>query len=82
MAMTERVNEAGEELVRMVAEDELWDAVFLVFANQQDLPNARNAAEITNKLGLRSLRHRNWYILATCATSGDGLNEGLDWMSN
>ncbi|KAI1242521.1 ADP-ribosylation factor 1, partial [Lamprotornis superbus] len=48
----------------------------------RDLPNAMNAAEITDKLGLHSLRHRNWYIQATCATSGDGLYEGLDWLSN
>ena len=47
----------------------------------QDLPNAMNAAEITDKLGLHSLRNRNWYIQATCATSGDGLYEGLDWLS-
>ncbi|KAK3520558.1 hypothetical protein QTP70_026491 [Hemibagrus guttatus] len=78
----ERVNEAREELTRMLAEDELRDAVLLVFANKQDLPNAMNAAEITDKLGLHSLRHRNWYIQATCATSGDGLYEGLDWLSN
>ena len=48
----------------------------------QDLPNAMNAAEITDKLGLHSLRNRSWYIQATCATSGDGLYEGLDWLSN
>nr|XP_051706812.1 ADP-ribosylation factor 1 [Oryctolagus cuniculus] len=78
----ERVNEAREELMRMLAEDELRDAVLLVFANKQDLPNAMNAAEITDKLGLHSLRHRNWYIQATCATNGDGLYEGLDWLSN
>ena len=81
----------------MLAEDELRDAVLLVFANKQvcefvffldymrfescpapsamlppgtlltltavqDLPNAMNAAEITDKLGLHSLRQRNWYI--------------------
>ncbi|KAK6303245.1 hypothetical protein J4Q44_G00256990, partial [Coregonus suidteri] len=78
----ERVNEAREELMRMLAEDELRDAVLLIFANKQDLPNAMNAAEITDKLGLHSLRHRNWYIQATCATSGDGLYEGLDWLAN
>ncbi|KAL6032649.1 hypothetical protein STEG23_010978 [Scotinomys teguina] len=78
----ERVNEAREELTRMLAEDELRDAVLLVFVNKQDLPNAMNAAEITDKLGLHSLRQRNWYIQATCATSGDGLYEGLDWLSN
>ena len=31
----ERVNEAREELQRMLAEDELRDAVLLVFANKQ-----------------------------------------------
>merc|ERR1712227_1085939 len=36
----ERVNEAKEELLRMLNEDELRDAVLLVFANKQDLPNA------------------------------------------
>lgn len=47
----------------------------------QDLPNACNAAEITDKLNLHNMRNRNWYIQATCATSGDGLYDGLDWLS-
>lgn len=46
----------------MLAEDELRDAVLLVFANKQDLPNAMNAAEITDKLGLHALRHRDWCV--------------------
>ena len=41
-----------------------------------------SVAEITDKLGLHSLRSRKWYIQSTCATSGDGLYEGLDWLSN
>jgi ADP-ribosylation factor protein 1 len=77
----ERIGEARDELQRMLNEDELRDALLLVFANKQDLPNAMNAAEITEKLGLHSLRQRNWYIQATCATSGDGLYEGLEWLS-
>jgi len=39
-------------------EDELRDAVLLVFANKQDLPNAMSAAELTDKLGLNQLRNR------------------------
>jgi len=77
----ERIGEAREELARMLAEDELRDAILLVFANKQDLPNAMTAAEITDKLNLHSLRNRNWYIQATCATNGEGLYEGLDWLS-
>ncbi|TYH34696.1 hypothetical protein ES332_D13G142900v1 [Gossypium tomentosum] len=78
----DRVVEARDELHRMLNEDELRDAVLLVSANKQDLPNAMNAAEITDKLGLHSLRQRHWYIQSTCATSGEGLYEGLDWLSN
>ncbi len=77
----DRVGEAHDELHRMLSEDELREAIVLVFANKQDLPNAMSVAEVTDKLGLHSLRNRKWYIQATCATSGEGLFEGLDWLS-
>jgi len=73
---------AKEELHRMLAEDELRDAILLVFANKQDLPNALSVAEITDRLKLNTIRNRQWYIQSTCATTGDGLYEGLDWLSN
>jgi hypothetical protein len=27
------------------------------------------------------MRDRQWFIQSACATTGDGLYEGLDWMS-
>merc|ERR1711971_1302386 len=73
----------SKELIHeMMQEEELKDAVLLVFANKQDLPNAMSVTEITERLGLNQLRNRQWYIQSTCATTGDGLYEGLDWMSN
>jgi len=78
----ERIGEAHDELQKMLQEDELRDAHLLVFANKQDLPNAMSASELTDKLGLQSLRNRKWYIQATCATQGHGLYEGLDWLSS
>jgi len=77
----DRVDNARDELHRMLNEDELRESILLVFANKQDLPNAMSAAEMTDKLGLNGLRHRQWYIQACCATTGDGLYEGLDWLS-
>jgi small GTP-binding protein len=77
----DRIEDAKEELHRMLNEEELRDAVVLVFANKQDLPNAMTVAEITDKLGLQSMRHRQWFVQSTCATTGDGLYEGLDWLS-
>jgi len=78
----ERIDEAQKELQEMLKEDELREAVVLIFANKQDLPNAMSASELTEKLGLQQLRNRRWYIQATCATQGNGLYEGLDWLSN
>uniref|UniRef100_A0A671RAH1 ADP-ribosylation factor n=1 Tax=Sinocyclocheilus anshuiensis TaxID=1608454 RepID=A0A671RAH1_9TELE len=77
----ERAQEAAEELQKILQEDELRDAVLLVFANKQDLPNAMPISEMTDKLSLQALRSRTWYVQATCATQGTGLYEGLDWLS-
>merc|ERR1712225_106548 len=77
----DRIEDAREELAHILAEDEMRDAAVLVFANKQDLPNSMPAAEVTEKLGLHNMRNRQWFIQSACATSGDGLYEGLDWMS-
>ena len=77
----ERVEDAREELHRMLNEPELSEAVLLVFANKQDLPKAMRPSEVAEKLGLVALRSRVWHIQGACATSGDGLYEGLDWLS-
>ena len=77
----DRIDDAREELHKMLSEEELREAVLLVFANKQDLPGAMTTPEVTDKLGLHTLRGRTWYIQATCATTGDGLYEGLDWLS-
>lgn len=45
----DRVVEAREELQRMLNEDELRDALLLVFANKQDLP-------VRSTLGNKRLR--------------------------
>ncbi|XP_030945103.1 ADP-ribosylation factor 2-like [Quercus lobata] len=78
----ERVAEARNELHRILVEFELRNAVLLVFANKQDLPNSMNASEVADKLGLYSLNQRPWYVQSASATSGQGLYEGLDWLSN
>merc|ERR1711894_241781 len=58
----------------------MGDAVILVFANKQDLPNAMTAAEVTDKLGLHKVRHRQWHVQLASAMTGDGLYVGLDWL--
>jgi len=38
--------------------------------------------EIQEKLGLTRIRDRNWYVQPSCATTGDGLHEGLAWLTS
>merc|ERR1711920_319963 len=75
----EHIEDAREELHKMLSEDALADAVVLVFAAKEDQPNAMPAAEITEKLGLNSSLTHQWFVQSTCTTSGDGWHEGLDW---
>jgi small GTP-binding protein len=77
---TNRIHIAREELHKLVNDDALRDAIILVFANKQDLPNSMSAAEITDKLGLFHMKGRKWYVQSCRATTGDGLYEGLDWL--
>jgi len=74
-------NSAKDELHRMLAEDELREAVLLVFANKQDLPGAMKVQEVTDRLGLNKIRNRQWFIQGSSAPNGDGLYEGLDWLT-
>merc|ERR1719151_364499 len=52
---SDRIEDAREELAKMLAEDELRDAVLLVFANKQELPGAMPTAEVSQKLGLNDM---------------------------
>lgn len=48
----------------------------------QDLPGALSDAQVAEALGLADIRNRDWAIFKTSAIKGDGLFEGLDWLSN
>ncbi|KAH8980226.1 ADP-ribosylation factor family-domain-containing protein [Lactarius akahatsu] len=77
----ERIDEAKQELHRILTDREMKECLLLVFANKQDLPGAMSPAEVTEKLGLHRMRDRSWYVHPSCATTGEGLFEGLQWLS-
>ncbi|GBP16715.1 ADP-ribosylation factor [Eumeta japonica] len=55
---TEIISEVKERMNYVLTEDAFKDAVLLVFANKQDMPNAMSTAELTNALALNNLRCR------------------------
>ena len=55
----------------------------MILANKQDLPNVMSGEEISR--GIMSdafLRDRHWCVFSVSATSGEGLYEALDWLTN
>jgi len=77
----ERFEESKNELSKLLKEEELRDVPLLVLANKQDLPIAVSPKEVGNALELNKLTSRKWCIQSTSAMEGEGLIEGLDWMS-
>jgi ADP-ribosylation factor-like protein 1 len=76
-----RLPTSRDEFQAILAEEELKGAAVLVYANKQDLPGALSDAEVAEGLGLPRLRAREWAIYRTSAVKGEGLFEGLDWLS-
>ena len=78
----DRIQDARDELHKLMNEDQLKDAALLVLANKQDLPKAMTLNDLSEKLGLADFRGRDWYAQACCAKTGEGLYQGLDWLSS
>ncbi len=65
----------------MLSEEELKGAPLLVFCNKQDVEGALKPEDISEKLGLAGAeKTRPWSVRGSCATKGEGLEEGLDWL--
>ena len=69
----DRIDETRDELHKLLEEDELKNAVLLVYANKQDLSDAVKPQEFASRLELNTITHRPWHVQGACATHGDGL---------
>jgi small GTP-binding protein len=78
----DRIEKSVEDFDSLLSEEELRDAVFLVFANKQDLPNALQADEIMEKFGIEAkiAAGRVITVVECCAVTGEGLCEGMEWV--
>ncbi|KAL2071044.1 hypothetical protein VTL71DRAFT_12279 [Oculimacula yallundae] len=77
-----RIDEARQELHRIINDREMKESLLLVFANKQDIPGAMKPQEVTDALKLTQLKDKIWFVVPSCATTGEGLLEGLAWLSN
>jgi ADP-ribosylation factor protein 1 len=77
----DRIGEAREELHKILNEEAMKDSFVLVYANKQDLPSHMTSDEISTALSLDYLRQKNVLIQPCTASSGEGLYDGMEWLS-
>jgi len=78
-----RLQTSRSELLTMLSEEELAGVPLLVFCNKQDIEGALKPEEISDQLGLAGgEKGRDWSVRGSCATEGEGIEEGLDWLVN
>ncbi|EFA85333.1 hypothetical protein PPL_02335 [Heterostelium album PN500] len=70
----ERVSEVQEEIAKLTTEESFSGTNLLLFLNKQDQPNAINFSQMIEQLRLMILKIEN-------TTTGAGIFEGLDWLS-
>lgn len=78
----DRIGISKDELLYMLREDELSEAILVVLANKQDMEGCMSVAEVHQALGLEALKNRTFQIFKTSATKGEGLDQAMDWLSN
>lgn len=79
-----RIDEARKKLHDLLADDNncVRDSKLLIFANKQDKPTAMTLDDMQRRLRLtsRTLRNRKYLIIPCIATTGAGIQQGMDWL--
>lgn len=84
----DRMEEARVELQRILQDREMRNCVLLVLANKQDQEGAFKPGEVAERLGLSATegnivtKGQLWCVQPSCALTGEGLLEGLTWLSD
>jgi ADP-ribosylation factor 6 len=79
---TERLKTSREEIIEVLADEQLMNAAILILANKQDQPGAVSPEKISKIFNLDALiNKRPLKIQGSTATTGDGLVSGFTWLA-
>ncbi len=80
----DRIHEARDELLNLLANEEAKYIPCLIFANKQDLPKAVTSAEMVEMLGIADYVNKKPVSIVrvqeASALQDQGLLEGFEWM--
>jgi ADP-ribosylation factor protein 6 len=72
---------AKKEFHQIAQAPQLKDCPILVFANKQDIEGAVTPQQLSEALDLQVLASKRYHVEASCAVTGVGLVEGMNWLS-
>lgn len=86
------VVDSSDKLRMVVAKDELDMLLqhpdirsrkipILFFANKMDVREAMSSVKVSQTLGLERIMDKPWHICASNAVTGEGLHEGVEWLT-
>lgn len=77
----QRMKIIREELFQLLVHEDLKNTKILILANKQDKKDARSASEVSKILNLHKIHDHEWNIQSCCTLTGEGVMEGLEWIS-
>jgi small GTP-binding protein len=81
-ADTTNYEESKTQLLKILQNDELKNAILLIFANKQDLDSVKQPDELVKIYGLDQIKNHLWHMQPCSAKTGEGLMAGLKWLSD
>lgn len=78
-----RMMVAQEELQQLLTHPDIQSRSIpvLFFANKMDLRDALSDVGVSSALRLSEITNKSWHICSTNALKGEGIAEGIDWLS-
>ena len=79
-----RILIAREELQQLLIHPDIIsrNIPILFFANKMDIRDALSDVGVSYALGLDSITNKSWHICSSNALSGDGVADGIEWLSS
>jgi len=77
------LGEAKGCLMDVVSHEQLQKIPLLVFANKSDIPTALSHNDVMLEMDLKNSLHnkKSWQICASSGLTGEGLQEGMKWVT-
>ena len=78
----DRIEDADEELRKMLAEEELAKCPVLIMANKQDIEGCLKPGDVEEKMGMKRYEGRTYHVEGTSVKTGMGIEESLNWLTS